>query len=91
MPLGSLPIGTIYPVPRTLGGCWRVGNGDLHLKNLALVTDHRGFTRLSPCYDLLSTCLVIPDDALALVAASSLTPDLKATYSNLLTQRASLR
>lgn len=46
-----------------------VGNGDLHLKNLALVTDQQGLTRLSPCYDLLSTHLVIPDDDQALTVA----------------------
>jgi serine/threonine-protein kinase HipA len=45
---------------------WWIGSGDLHLKNLALVTDPEGLTRLSPCYDLLSTRLVIPDDDLAL-------------------------
>jgi serine/threonine-protein kinase HipA len=51
---------------RILVFSWWVGNGDLHLKNLALITDHDGLTRLSPCYDLLSTRLVIPGDSLAL-------------------------
>ena len=44
---------------------WWIGNGDLHLKNLALLAD-RGPYRLSPAYDLLSTALVIPNDTLAL-------------------------
>jgi len=45
---------------------WWVGNGDLHLKNLALLTGPDGRHRLSPAYDLLSTRLVIPEDRLAL-------------------------
>jgi serine/threonine-protein kinase HipA len=45
---------------------WWVGNGDLHLKNIAILTEHNEHTHLSPCYDLLSTRLVIPDDQFAL-------------------------
>ncbi len=45
---------------------WWVGNGDLHLKNIAILSEKNGHTRLSPCYDLLSTRLVIPDDQFAL-------------------------
>lgn len=44
---------------------WWSGNGDLHLKNLSLLTSE-GFHRLSPCYDLVCTHLLIPDDPLAL-------------------------
>ncbi len=42
------------------------GNGDLHLKNLALLRDRGSPPRLSPAYDQLSTQLVLPGDDLAL-------------------------
>jgi serine/threonine-protein kinase HipA len=42
------------------------GNGDMHLKNFALLTDRAGLVGLTPAYDLLSTRLSIPDDQLAL-------------------------
>lgn len=45
---------------------WWVGNGDLHLKNLALLREDDGLWRLSPAFDQLNTRLVLPDDALAL-------------------------
>ncbi len=45
---------------------WWVGNGDLHLKNLALLREPSGQWRLSPAYDLLNTQLVIPGDPLAI-------------------------
>jgi len=45
---------------------WWTGNGDLHLKNLSLLTDLDGIHRLSPAYDLICTRLVIPEDNLAL-------------------------
>ena len=49
---------------------WWVGNGDLHLKNLALLGGGRGDVdaphRLSPAYDLVASRLVIPDDRMAL-------------------------
>lgn len=32
-----------------------IANGDLHAKNISVLTDLNGITRLSPCYDLLST------------------------------------
>jgi serine/threonine-protein kinase HipA len=52
-------------------GCGRIeetwtGNGDLHLKNLALLTRELKAPRLSPAYDLVNTEIVIPGDALAL-------------------------
>lgn len=50
---------------RHLVFAWWTGNGDLHLKNLSLLTDG-GVHRLSPAYDLLSTRLVIADDPMAL-------------------------
>lgn len=45
---------------------WWIGNGDLHLKNLALLSREPGQPRLSPAFDLLSTAVVIPEDTLAL-------------------------
>jgi len=45
---------------------WWLGNGDLHLKNLALLTRAPHEPRLSPTYDLVNTDLVIPGDPLAL-------------------------
>lgn len=45
---------------------WWTGNGDMHLKNLSLLTDDDGRHQLSPAYDLLCTRLVIADDPLAL-------------------------
>ena len=46
---------------------WWVGNSDLHLKNISLLTTRDGIRRLSPAYDLVSTRLVLPeDDKLAL-------------------------
>ncbi len=51
---------------RLLLFCWWTGNGDLHLKNVALLADAEGDFHLSPVYDQLNTRLVIPDDPLAL-------------------------
>ena len=45
---------------------WLTGNGDMHLKNLSLVTGPDEIDRLSPAYDLMCTRLIIPDDQLAL-------------------------
>lgn len=42
------------------------GNGDMHLKNLSVLTGEDGITRLTPAYDLVCTRLLIPDDVLAL-------------------------
>lgn len=46
--------------------CWWTGNGDMHLKNWALLTGPDGRQRLSPAYDLLNTRLYLPEDSLAL-------------------------
>ncbi len=51
---------------RRLVFVWWTGNGDMHLKNFALLTGADGIVRLSPAYDLLCTRLAIPDDQLAL-------------------------
>lgn len=48
---------------------WWLGNGDLHLKNLALLSVDRERPRLSPAYDLLCTQLVIANDPQALPVA----------------------
>ncbi len=45
---------------------WWTANGDLHLKNLSLLTGEDGRHRLSPAYDLLNTELVLSDEELAL-------------------------
>ena len=39
-----------------------IGNGDMHLKNWALVSDGDKVT-LSPCYDFVSSRIFLPDDA----------------------------
>lgn len=48
---------------------WWTGNGDLHLKNLALFGREPGCPRLSPAYDLLCTRIPVPGDPLALTVA----------------------
>jgi serine/threonine-protein kinase HipA len=45
---------------------WWTGNGDMHLKNLSMLTRERKTPRLSPAYDLVNTGIVIPGDSLAL-------------------------
>lgn len=42
---------------------WIVGNADMHLKNYSLYAPDGQSYVLAPAYDLLSTALVIPDDA----------------------------
>lgn len=39
-----------------------VGNGDAHRKNFSLLTGEDGTVALSPAYDLVSSCLVIPGE-----------------------------
>lgn len=56
----------ILKLYRQLLFTWWSGNGDMHLKNLSLLTAEDGITRLTPAYDLICTRLVIPDDSLAL-------------------------
>jgi serine/threonine-protein kinase HipA len=45
---------------------WWTGNGDMHRKNISLLTTPEGHHVLSPAYDLLCTRLVLPEDSLAL-------------------------
>lgn len=40
-----------------------IGNGDAHMKNFSLLTDKEGNIALSPTYDLVSSRLVIPNEA----------------------------
>src|SRR3990167_1710561 len=40
--------------------CFIIGNADMHLKNFSLITEDLSNITLSPCYDLLSTRLLIP-------------------------------
>lgn len=58
-------VGTLA-VFRLLVFGWWTGNGDMHLKNLSLLTTADGLHQLSPAYDLLCTRLVIANDPLAL-------------------------
>lgn len=60
------PLIEIQKLYRLLLFSWWAGNGDMHLKNLSLLTAPDGIRRLTPAYDLVCTKLVIPDDALAL-------------------------
>ena len=39
-----------------------VGNGDAHLKNYSFIYGRRGNASLSPCYDLVSSALVLPGE-----------------------------
>ncbi len=59
------PIIEVRRLFQLLAFAWWTGNGDLHLKNIAILTTG-GVHRLSPAYDLLCTRLVIPGDRLAL-------------------------
>ncbi|MCY2924050.1 MAG: HipA domain-containing protein [Planctomycetota bacterium] len=62
----SEPLVEIRKLYRQILFGWWVGNGDLHLKNLSMLTPHGLQHQLSPAYDLVSTVLVIADDDLAL-------------------------
>lgn len=62
----SAPLVDLLRLYRQFVFTWWVGNGDLHLKNLALLRDADGRWRLSPAYDQLNTRLVLPDDPLAM-------------------------
>lgn len=79
--------------------CFLMGNGDMHQKNWALLTDDHGLVRLAPCYDFVSSKIYLPnerDSALTLNAknnkltrkdfetfAASLQIDPKATQTSL--------
>jgi serine/threonine-protein kinase HipA len=56
------PLIEIRKLFRLLLFSWWVCNGDLHLKNLSMLTKGDKYHQLSPAYDLVNTRLVIPDD-----------------------------
>ncbi len=60
------PLIEVLHLFRRLVFAWWSGNGDMHLKNFALLTGPDGRHRLSPAYDQLCTQIVIPEDQLAL-------------------------
>lgn len=62
----SEPLIELMKLYRLLLFAWWTGNGDMHLKNLSLLTGEDDIIRLTPAYDLVSTHLVIPGDPLAL-------------------------
>jgi serine/threonine-protein kinase HipA len=62
----SEPLIEVLRLFRQFVFAWWVGNGDMHLKNLALLRADDGRWVLSPAYDQLCTRLVIPDDTLAM-------------------------
>jgi serine/threonine-protein kinase HipA len=62
----SEPLVEMLKLYRLMVFVWWTGNGDMHLKNFSLLASRDGLQRLSPAYDQLCTCLVIPDDPLAL-------------------------
>ncbi len=62
----SEPLLEISRLYRLLLYGWWVANGDMHLKNFALLTVPDKTRQLSPAYDLLCTRLAIPEDGLAL-------------------------
>ena len=41
---------------------WITGNADMHLKNFSLYSTSKNYYLLTPCYDMLSTALVMPED-----------------------------
>jgi len=41
---------------------WITGNADMHLKNFSLYSTSKNYYSLTPCYDMLSTALVMPED-----------------------------
>ncbi|MBI4396768.1 MAG: HipA domain-containing protein [Elusimicrobia bacterium] len=43
--------------------CFLIGNGDMHLKNWALLTDKEGRISFAPCYDFVSSKVYLPEEA----------------------------
>lgn len=62
----SEPVTELTRLLRRILVSWLIGDGDLHLKNLSLLTESDARHRLSPAYDLVCTRLYIPDDRMAL-------------------------
>jgi serine/threonine-protein kinase HipA len=42
--------------------CFLIGNGDMHLKNWAILTKKNGARVLAPCYDIVSSRLYLPQE-----------------------------
>jgi serine/threonine-protein kinase HipA len=65
--------------------CYLTGNADMHLKNFSLYKKGNEYA-LTPAYDLLSTCLVMPEDneELALTLNGKKRKLKKADFDNLL-------
>jgi serine/threonine-protein kinase HipA len=42
--------------------CFLIGNGDMHLKNWAILTRESGARVLAPCYDIVSSRLYLPEE-----------------------------
>ena len=42
---------------------WQTGNADMHLKNFSLYSQRKGYYSLTPGYDMISTALLMPEDA----------------------------
>ncbi len=42
--------------------CFLIGNGDMHQKNWALLTDGQSVVRLAPCYDFVSSKIYLLDE-----------------------------
>lgn len=63
----SEPLAEIRKLYRQFLFGWCSANGDMHLKNLSLITRADGVRALSPAYDLVSSKVAIPkDDSMAL-------------------------
>lgn len=62
----SEPLVELLRLYRQFVFSWWVGNGDMHLKNLALLRQPSGHWQLSPAFDQLNTRLVLPNDSQAL-------------------------
>jgi serine/threonine-protein kinase HipA len=62
----SEPLIEIQKLYRLLLFSWWTANGDMHLKNVSLITARDGIRRLSPAYDLVCTRLVMDDATLAM-------------------------
>ncbi|MBE3073186.1 MAG: HipA domain-containing protein, partial [Acidobacteria bacterium] len=62
----SEPLVALFKLYRLMVFAWWVGDGDVHLGNLALATGPDNVRELAPLRDLLCTRLLIPDDQLAL-------------------------
>lgn len=67
----SEPIVEALKLFRRMVFTWWSGNGDMHLKNFALLRGPDGLFRLSPAYDLLCTSLVVRDEQLALAVGGN--------------------